>query len=112
LCDGVFFDYQGLELIGVDINPISVERARSQFQRVNLSYEVGDISDMVFPAQSLDGILDSSVLHHVTSFNDFDVNRVLVTLDNQTIQVARSQILSLVVICATDPVATAPRFCN
>jgi len=78
--------YQGLELIGVDINPVSVERARSRFQRANLSYAVGDIGGMVFPAQSLDGILDSSVLHHVTSFNDFDVNRVLVTLDNQVDQ--------------------------
>ncbi|MFN2512199.1 MAG: class I SAM-dependent methyltransferase [Pyrinomonadaceae bacterium] len=78
--------YQGLELIGVDINPVSVERASSRFQRANLSYGVGDISEMVFPAQSLDGILDSSVLHHVTSFNDFDVSRVLVTLDNQVDQ--------------------------
>jgi len=78
--------YQGLELVGVDINPISVERATSRFQRANLSYVVGDISEMVFPAQSLDGILDSSVLHHVTSFNGFDVNRVLLTLDNQVDQ--------------------------
>ena len=78
--------YQGLELVGVDINPISVERAGSQYRRPNLSYVVGDISAMVFPAESLDGILDSSVMHHVTSFNNFDVNRVLVTLDNQVAQ--------------------------
>lgn len=78
--------YDGLELIGVDVNPISVERAHEKFQRANLSYLVGDISQMVFPANSLDGILDSSVLHHVTSFNNFDVNRVLTTLDNQVAQ--------------------------
>src|ERR671916_186174 len=78
--------YGGLELIGVDINPVSVERAAREFRRPNLSYVVGDISDMVFPAESLDGILDSSVLHHVTSFNDFDVNRVLAALDNQVAQ--------------------------
>lgn len=78
--------YDGLELIGVDINPVSVERAREKFQRPNLSYEVGDISQMVFPANSLDGILNSSVLHHVTSFNNFDVERVLTTLDNQVAQ--------------------------
>jgi hypothetical protein len=78
--------YGGLELVGVDINPVSVERARQQFRRPNLSYVVGDISDMVFPPESLDGILDSSVLHHVTSFNDFDVKRVLATLDNQVAQ--------------------------
>jgi ubiquinone/menaquinone biosynthesis C-methylase UbiE len=78
--------YDGLELVGVDVNPISVERAHEKFQRPNLSYVVGDISQMVFPANSLDGILDSSVLHHVTSFNNFDVNRVLTTLDNQVAQ--------------------------
>src|SRR5918993_108057 len=78
--------YGGLELVGVDINPVSVERAGREFRRPNLSYVVGDISEMVFPAESLDGILDSSVLHHVTSFNDFDVNRVLATLDRQVAQ--------------------------
>ena len=78
--------YDGLELVGVDVNPISVERAHEKFQRANLSYVVGDISQMVFPENSLDGILDSSVLHHVTSFNNFDVNRVLTTLDNQVAQ--------------------------
>ncbi len=78
--------YQDLEMIGVDINPISVERARREFQRANLSYEVGDISAAVFPPNSLDGILNSSVLHHVTSFNNFDVNRVFATLDNQVTQ--------------------------
>ena len=78
--------YDGLELIGVDINPVSVELSNEKFKRPNLSYCVGDISQMVFPENSLDGILDSSVLHHVTSFNDFDVKRVLQTFDNQVAQ--------------------------
>lgn len=78
--------YDGLELVGVDVNPVSVERANEKFKRPNLSYTVGDISQMVFPANSLDGVLNSSVLHHVTSFNNFDVDRVLTTLDNQVAQ--------------------------
>ena len=78
--------YDGLELIGVDINPISVEFSNEKFKRPNLSYIVGDISQMVFPENSLDGVLDSSVLHHVTSFNDFDVKRVLQTFNNQVAQ--------------------------
>src|SRR5262245_32413742 len=78
--------YHGLELVGVDINPVSVQRASETFQRPNLSYVVGDIAEKVFPAASLDGILDSSVLHHVTSFNCFDVKRVFATLDNQVAQ--------------------------
>ncbi len=78
--------YDSLELVGVDINPISVERSRNEFQNANLSYECGDISEMVFPPESLDGILDSSVLHHVTSFNDYSVERVYLTLDRQVAQ--------------------------
>jgi SAM-dependent methyltransferase len=78
--------YRGLELVGVDINPVSIERSREQYRQPNLSYAVGDISEMVFPEESLDGILDSSVLHHVTSFNNFDVGRVHTTLDNQVAQ--------------------------
>ena len=78
--------YAGLELVGVDINPVSVERAAREFRRPNLSYVVGDISRMVFEPESLDGILDSSVLHHVTSFNDFDVRCVFATLDSQVAQ--------------------------
>lgn len=78
--------YDGLELVGVDVNPVSVERAAEKFKRPNLSYIVGDISQMVFPANSLDGILNSSVLHHVTSFNNFAVERVFTTIDNQVAQ--------------------------
>ena len=78
--------YDGLELVGVDVNPISVERASEKFKRPNLSYIVGDISQRVFAANSLDGILNSSVLHHVTSFNNFAVERVFTTLDNQVAQ--------------------------
>jgi ubiquinone/menaquinone biosynthesis C-methylase UbiE len=78
--------YSGLELVGVDINPVSVGRAAREFRRPNLSYVEGDISEMVFEPESLDGILDSSVLHHVTSFNDFDVRRVFATLDRQVAQ--------------------------
>jgi hypothetical protein len=85
--------YAGLELVGVDINPVSVERSRREFRRPNLSYEVGDISRTVFPAGSLDGILDSSVLHHVTSFNNFDVGRVRATLDSQVAQLRTGGVL-------------------
>lgn len=78
--------YQNLELIGVDINPVSVAHAAAAYQRPNLRYQVGDISLQVFADHSLDGILNSSVLHHVTSFNNFDVRRVEATLDHQIAQ--------------------------
>lgn len=75
--------YPELELIGVDINPVSVEIAQQRYQRANLRYAVGDIADPVFAADSLDGVLDSSVLHHVTSFNDFSLARLRTCLRNQ-----------------------------
>jgi SAM-dependent methyltransferase len=78
--------YHNLDLVGVDINPVSVAHSAEHYQRPNLRYLVGDISDRVFPDSSLDGILNSSVFHHVTSFNDYDLGRVFITLDNQTAQ--------------------------
>lgn len=78
--------YRGLELVGVDINPISVARSQETYQQANLSYVVGDIAERVFPDDSLDGVLNSSVLHHVTSFNQFAVQRVYATFDHQVAQ--------------------------
>lgn len=78
--------YHGLELIGVDINPVSVEQSEQKFQSANLKYAVGDIAEKVFAESSLDGILDSSVLHHVTSFNNYDLQQIYKTLDNQVAQ--------------------------
>ncbi|WNG43629.1 methyltransferase domain-containing protein [Archangium minus] len=75
--------YSALELVGVDINPVSVDMAAASYQRPNLRFVVGDIADPVFPPESLDGVLDSSVLHHVTSFNGFSLARLEECLDNQ-----------------------------
>jgi SAM-dependent methyltransferase len=60
--------YPRLEVIGVDISETMVARARERYQAPNLSFVAGDIAQNVFPPGSLDGIFDSSVLHHVTSF--------------------------------------------
>lgn len=75
--------HPGLELIGVDINPTAVETAAATYRRGNLRYMAGDIADPVFPAESLDGILDSSVLHHVTSFTGYATRRLEECLDHQ-----------------------------
>ena len=61
--------------------PLAISSAT--YQRENLRYQVGDISDPLFPDGSLDGILDSSVLHHVTSFNGFSLKRVTDLLNHQ-----------------------------
>lgn len=85
--------YDGLALVGVDINPVTVEMSQQHYQQPNLSYVVGDIAEKVFEDETLDGILDSSVLHHVTSFNGFDVNRVMFTFDNQIAQLKSGGVL-------------------
>ncbi len=85
--------YRGLKLIGVDINPVTVEYSNKHYQAENLEYITGDIAENVFPGNSLDGILDSSVLHHVTSFNDFDVNQIIKTISNQVKQLKQDGVL-------------------
>ena len=64
--------YPSLEVIGVDIDPAMVLRASSKFDANNLSFVIGDIAQPVFAEASLDGIFDSSVLHHVTTFSGYD----------------------------------------
>lgn len=63
--------YPRLKVVGVDVNPTMVEIASRQYVRDNLSFLVGDIAEPCFPAQSLHGIVNSSVLHHVTSYNGY-----------------------------------------
>ncbi|GAB4115115.1 MAG: hypothetical protein Fur005_23090 [Roseiflexaceae bacterium] len=72
--------YPQLDLLGIDINPTMVAYASQHYQRPNLAYQVGDIALPVVAAGSLDGVLNSSVLHHVTSFNSYDLDRVLEAL--------------------------------
>ncbi|MFA6955932.1 MAG: class I SAM-dependent methyltransferase [Thermoanaerobaculia bacterium] len=64
--------YPSLEVVGVDINPTMVELAARKFALPNLSFVTGDIAARCFDDASLDGIFDSSVLHHVTTFNGYD----------------------------------------
>jgi len=87
--------YPGLEVVGVDVNPTSVEMARQAHRLPNLSFLVGDIADPLLPDESLDGILDSSVLHHVTSFNGFSRARIHALLRNQVAQLRPGGILAI-----------------
>lgn len=64
--------YPGLEVVGVDLDPHLVERARQEHVLPNLSFVVGDVAQDVFAPGSLAAVFDSSVLHHVTSFGGYD----------------------------------------
>jgi SAM-dependent methyltransferase len=63
--------YPRLEVIGVDIDPTMVALAADRHRAPNLSFVTGDIAGPVFADAHLDGIFDSSVLHHVTSFGGY-----------------------------------------
>jgi ubiquinone/menaquinone biosynthesis C-methylase UbiE len=85
--------YEHLELVGVDINPVTVEYSNNHYKLPNLTFEVGDVADKLFPDETFDGILNSSVLHHVTSFNGFDVKQITRTLLNQVAQLKKGGVI-------------------
>lgn len=65
--------YPALSVTGVDVNPEMVARARERHAALeNLDFREGDIAAPCFEPGSLDGVFDSSVLHHVTSFSGYD----------------------------------------
>jgi SAM-dependent methyltransferase len=80
--------YPRLMVEGVDVNPTMVEAARNQYQRPNLQFRVGDIARPCFPPASLDGIVNSSVLHHVTSYNGYRYSEAARALQSQVDQLA------------------------
>lgn len=73
-----------LNVIGVDINPKMVEIARTQYQADNLSFRADD-GEMLdsFECNSVDGFFNCSAIHHITSYNEYDINRALNTLKRQ-----------------------------
>jgi ubiquinone/menaquinone biosynthesis C-methylase UbiE len=85
--------YEHLTVIGADINPVTVEYSKNHYNLPNLSFEVGDIAEKIFANETLDGILDSSVLHHITSFNGFEAKQITETLSNQIAQLKQSGVL-------------------
>jgi SAM-dependent methyltransferase len=85
--------YPALEVVGVDINDEMVRLARERFDLANLTFVVGDIAEPVFENGSLDGIFDSSVLHHVTSFNGYDHDAAARCLAVQARELAEGGVL-------------------
>jgi len=75
--------YPRLKVVGVDLDPTMVAGAQERYAAANLRFCVGDIAQEVFPPSSLDGILDSSVLHHVTSFGGYAPPRAAAALTRQ-----------------------------
>jgi len=85
--------YPDLQVIGVDVNPEMVARAAKTHVLPNLRFVTGDIAKRCFDAMELEAILNSSVLHHVTSFNDYSVQAAVDALAVQREQLADEGIL-------------------
>lgn len=64
--------YPSLNVVGVDMSAKMVTLAQERYQASNLSFREGDIAARVFDDGELDAIINSSVLHHVTSFGGYD----------------------------------------
>jgi len=60
--------YPSLRVTGVDFDPQMVALATAKHVRPNLTFVQGDVATKVFEDGTLEGIFDSSVLHHVTTF--------------------------------------------
>lgn len=65
-----------VKVIGVDINPESVRIASDKYKLANLDFVVGDVGEPIFANDPLDGILSSSTLHHVYTFNGYSGDAV------------------------------------
>ena len=78
--------YPRLNVEGVDVNPRMVELAQKTYQLPNLAFRVGDVAKVCFPSESLDAIINSSVLHHVTSYNGYDYQQAGLALQAQVAQ--------------------------
>ncbi len=76
--------YPDLEVTGVDVNEEMVKRAAARYPLANLRFVVGDIAKPCLPAQSQDALINSSVLHHVTSFGGYRRQAAMDALKMQT----------------------------
>ncbi len=85
--------YPELEVVGVDVDPQMVERAQKRHQLPNLRFVQGDIAEPCFPTGSIEAIIDSSVLHHVSSFNSYDRQAVARCLAVQVEQLCTGGVL-------------------
>lgn len=85
--------YPMLDVVGVDVNPEMVARASHKHRAPNLSFIVGDIAKRCFPDEALQAIVNSSVLHHVTTFNGYSTQAAVDAMSAQATQLADDGIL-------------------
>ena len=76
--------FPDLNIIGVDVNSRMVDIANEMYRSPNLSYREDDGESLLsFQPQSVNGFFNCSTIHHITSYNGYDKNRALNTLNRQ-----------------------------
>ncbi|MDE1152300.1 MAG: class I SAM-dependent methyltransferase [Micavibrio sp.] len=72
-----------VEIIGIDRDPKSIEFARRNYRLPNLSFRQTDISIPDLEDESVDGIINSNMLHHVYSAHSYNPDEVTRLLEKQ-----------------------------
>lgn len=73
------------KITGIDINPKMVKLAAEKYQLPNLSFMQEDGETLSsFEKNSVNGFFNCSCIHHITSYNGYDSNRAISTLQRQT----------------------------
>ncbi len=72
------------KIIGVDINPTMVEKARTAYRMPNLSFVTDDGEKLEsLDNNSVSGFFSCSSIHHITSFNNYDPIHAVNTIKRQ-----------------------------
>jgi ubiquinone/menaquinone biosynthesis C-methylase UbiE len=72
-----------LKFTGVDKSKREITKAKTKYKLPNLSFKVGDAATMIFDEASVDGFINSYVLHEIYSGSRYNELIVRETLNNQ-----------------------------
>ncbi|WP_108823245.1 class I SAM-dependent methyltransferase [Dysgonomonas sp. Marseille-P4361] len=73
-----------MQIIGIDINPKMIQIAQETYDYPNLSFRQDDGELLnTFTTNSVNGFFNCSAIHHITSYNGYNSNRALNTLQRQ-----------------------------
>lgn len=75
--------YPHINVIGIDLNEESLEKARALNKLPNLSFLQADITDPDLGGRKVDAILNSSVIHEVYSYTGYSMASVIRAIENQ-----------------------------
>lgn len=72
-----------LNFVGVDKSKRTIAAAEKKYKAPNLEFKVGDVSSDLFPAESVDAIINAFILHHVFSEARYNERIISDTLRKQ-----------------------------